>query len=30
MGRVAVFMAEGFEEGETLTIVDLQFAYYTF
>lgn len=23
MGRVAVFMAEGFEEGETLTIVDL-------
>ena len=24
MGRVAVLMAEGYEEGETLTIVDLQ------
>ena len=23
MGRVAVLMAEGYEEGETLTIVDL-------
>ena len=23
MARVAVLMAEGFEEGETLTIVDL-------
>ena len=23
MGRVAVLMAEGFEEGETLTVVDL-------
>ena len=23
MGRVAVLMAEGYEEGETITIVDL-------